>query len=394
MSEQKSYDRIKCLEGLRGFLAAWVLIGHVGSFTAITPKLGTFYALAFLPVLTAVQAVYVFMILSGFVIFFLLTKSNEAYPAFIFRRFFRLFPVFLLALTVGVLVNPIHQFVLANVSWHDDSWVTSQLALAQNDAQFAGQHIAWHLTMFHGLVPDAVLAQADAAFSGPGWSISTEWQFYLVAPLLFILIRNQFGFIALTILVLLCPFLPSWLPFVNQGEPIRSSLFNQLGWFYAGIVSFVFYREAVGVRRSDALSFKLVAAVGLLSPIVIIYCVEGHHIWLVLGLWAAFFALMLGGLVKNNPLGVLVMRLLEHPALQYLGKVSYPVYLLHWPILILSLRGLIALRPSVTATSAYFILILVVPTLTLLAASLVHRWVEQPGIDLARRFCQQKGRKP
>jgi peptidoglycan/LPS O-acetylase OafA/YrhL len=41
--------------------------------------------------------------------------------------------------------------------------------------------VAAHLTMTHGLFPNGVLPNAWVSFLGSAWSLSTEWQFYLVS---------------------------------------------------------------------------------------------------------------------------------------------------------------------------------------------------------------------
>jgi peptidoglycan/LPS O-acetylase OafA/YrhL len=47
-----------------------------------------------------------------------------------------------------------------------------------------GAEIGAHLTMIHGLLPDAVLPGAWTSFLGAAWSLSTEVQFYAVMALL------------------------------------------------------------------------------------------------------------------------------------------------------------------------------------------------------------------
>ena len=47
-----------------------------------------------------------------------------------------------------------------------------------------GLFIAAHLTMTHGLFPDGVLPDVWVGFLGAAWSLSTEWQFYLLALLI------------------------------------------------------------------------------------------------------------------------------------------------------------------------------------------------------------------
>ncbi len=333
---------------------------------------------------TAGHAVEVFMILSGFVIFYLIEKSRERYSVFIFRRFFRLFPVFVLCLIVGVLLNSTHRYILANVSWSENPWIKDQLDLANNDNKYAGQHILWHLTMLHGIVPDNILPLADSAFNGPSWSISLEWQYYLIAPLLFMISRNTFGFLFFSIAVILVPHLPSLFPSINGGQPMRSFLPTQIAWFYIGISSFFYYREVKGFTRPDSKIIKII------SLFTIIYLItQTRHLYGMIVWFIFFFVVIFDSSHKRNKVSI-VIRILHGSFLQYLGKVSYPIYLLHWPIIIIAIRFLLFFNPSINTVSAYYILLITVPVFTLLLAHAVHYWIEQPSINYARRACQTK----
>jgi peptidoglycan/LPS O-acetylase OafA/YrhL len=386
MSSQ-SPQRINLFEALRGLLAAWVLFAHIGLFTAIVPGVGGILTLPAFFNITPGHAVEVFMILSGFVIFFLLDKSGETYGVFIFRRFFRLFPVFFIALMMGVLLNSFHQEVSANVPWHSEPWFKIQLFVAQNDKRHMLQHIAWHLPMLHGLVPDKYMPYADAAFSGPGWSISTEWQFYLIAPLVFALYRRKAGFLFFTIATLLCPFLPAIFPKINDGQPMRSFVLTQIAWFYIGTASYFVYRETAGRPHAYGKLLKFILAV------MLIYFATSLRLWFAIVVWVAFFGFVLSDVARHRQFAAPVIRLLNSRFLQYIGKISYPIYLLHWPILIFATWILMKVNPVIDHVSAYLILLVVVPATTLLISHLVHQWVEKPSIDLARRICQRKGRR-
>ena len=81
------------LTGLRGLMAWWVVIGHV--LYVFSDRLGQLSH--------NVSPVYVFVILSGFVIMALLDNKHERYTSYIVRRFFRLFPVYALLLVITAL---------------------------------------------------------------------------------------------------------------------------------------------------------------------------------------------------------------------------------------------------------------------------------------------------
>ena len=81
-----------------------------------------------------------------------------------------------------------------------------------------------------------------------------------------------------------------------------------------------------------------------------------------------------------------VWRLLESTACRRLGRLSFSIYLLHFPILFtvvcagsIRLRDLLPEAASVAAAFAGFL------ALTLLAAVLFERWIDRPAIALSRR---------
>src|SRR5580700_3890726 len=116
-------QRIGLFESLRGLLSFWVLFAHIGLFAGLTPDVGGLLKPLEYFNYTAGYAVFVFMILSGFVISFLLDKKHESYGRFIFRRFFRLYPVFAFAFVAGILLNPMHQYIHSHASWSSNAWI-------------------------------------------------------------------------------------------------------------------------------------------------------------------------------------------------------------------------------------------------------------------------------
>lgn len=392
LQKTNSGARIDFLEGLRGFLASWVMIGHVGCFTAVWPSnsnpvlklIGWFD-------LTPGHAVSVFMILSGFVISFLLARQNESYGAFIFRRFFRLWPVFMIGLAMGVALNSSHQFIHAFAPWSDDQWIKQQLEIAQADRRAMGLNILFHIPMLHGAIPDPLLPFADSAFLGPAWSMSTEWQFYLVAPFLFLMGRRLLGFFGFTFLALFCLFAPTLFPGFYETYPMRSFLPNQLPWFYLGIISFYFYSGYAGFRESEAKVCRVVS--GVMAALILL---RGNH-WLPGMIWVVFFSLaVMPPRLRQFAAPKFLLAICNSRWAQYLGSISYPIYVLHWPIQILVSRVELAFFPHIGRGQAYMISLIAVPTLTILIGHFVHSKVEAPVIEWARKLARswRKSAKP
>ena len=148
-----------------------------------------------------------FIILSGFVITQLLVTRKETYGIFIFRRFMRLFPAFAVCLVLAILVRPLTFGTAASEAIREAS-----------ENRFFWWHLGAHASLIHGLVPALWLPESHFAFLPPGWSISLEFQLYLVAPLaLWIIIRfglRGVAFLAIGSLLMFVPQVASKLNYV------------------------------------------------------------------------------------------------------------------------------------------------------------------------------------
>src|SRR5436190_20060712 len=119
---------IKEFDGLRGLLALWVFATHV-------IELGPYPGAA--SPIRAYLAVDIFIILSGFVIFHLLS-TGENYWTFITRRWFRLFPVFAVCFLIAL--------ALYGRLRMDD-----EVAFGLNRVKNLTPHLIAHATMLHGV---------------------------------------------------------------------------------------------------------------------------------------------------------------------------------------------------------------------------------------------------
>jgi peptidoglycan/LPS O-acetylase OafA/YrhL len=367
-------------------LACWVMLGHIGLQCGISPQSAPTLKWVAQFNRTPGHAVSLFMILSGFVIFFLLTKSQETWGTFLLRRFFRLYPVFILCFIAGILINPIHQYICLHVPWNNDGGIILQSQMSRHDQQFLLQNILLHVPLLHGTVSETFAPFAETAFLPPAWSISTEWQFYLIAPLLFLLCRRLSGFVVVSAIVSFCALLPLIFPDFHKSTPLHASILTQLPWFYVGMVSFFCYRKYSNLETSQVFSYKILS--GLVTLLIL---TRSHNVY-PLGVWAFFFVLIVfpERILKRTFAAPIALRVCNSRIFQYIGRISYPIYMIHWPVLLICVRLIIGVSPKIDQATAFFAAIIMVGGVTFVLSHYLHQLIEQPGIDFGKRFCQSR----
>src|SRR5688572_29839173 len=226
-------QRIWEIEGLRGVLAWTVVLSHL----CIVLNYNEFGAVA-LSAKAGRYAVILFVMVSGFVITGLLLEQKERWSQFITRLAFRIFPAYLVALAIGALTTPLAIIGLSHAEWASDpsSWYyrSMQEGLASTNAHPVA-HWMLHLTLLQGVVPDSVLPWSSLAFVGPAWTLSLEWQFYLLAPLIVAAMRSPRWALAIIVLSYVCSELAARGLFGLYIQP--SMLMIALWWFVVGIVT-------------------------------------------------------------------------------------------------------------------------------------------------------------
>jgi peptidoglycan/LPS O-acetylase OafA/YrhL len=243
-----SLRRIAILEGLRGWLSCWVMVSHIMLYCAF--PLGQLSKSPFIRYFCHIPemgrtAVWLFMILSGFVNFYLMDAKREKYHVYLTRRFLRLYPVFFILFALSIPVTYYNMDTLSHVTWAKDQWIHIQYVVTQTAFQYFYPNVIAHLTLLQGLVPRWCWPGTSAAFLGVNWSISPEWQFYILVPLLFSWASRKSGLIWMGLLACACYFSPS-AHFLRAFENDNPSLliFN-FHLFYIGIASYYIYRQFI-----------------------------------------------------------------------------------------------------------------------------------------------------
>lgn len=365
--------RISELEGLRGLLSWWVVVCHALQQAGYT-EAGLGRGLRVL--VHGDYAVDVFIILSGFVIHKLWHDAREPYPIFLTRRFLRLWPAYMVCLLGSLAVRPCIASILAHAPLGDPVAGAEHLARLKQNWQFEedhfGGHLLAHLPMLQSAVPETLLPRSSIAFLGPAWSISLEWQFYLVAPLLFwCLVKGRNWAWLLFAGLAGAGWLLRYTPPLDVWFPMQAFLPQKLLLFGVGIISHEIWRAV----HDDGASIAP-ALLGLAAVVLFVTLSISLALWIVA--LAAVFAPR--GWFKS---------LLNSVPFQVLGRVSYSTYLGHMLILWALQPVIFHLLPSVTAPQMLAALLLLGGPLTLLFSLAMHRWVEAPAIRFGRELSQR-----
>ncbi|MGO4175987.1 acyltransferase family protein, partial [Bosea sp. TAF32] len=167
------------IEGLRGILAWSVVFSHLAYISAFNGN-----GVSSLLRAVGLPSVLVFIIISEFVITHVVLEKQEGYAPYIIRRFARIFPLFAVTCFFGFFTSELLASALSAPGFGDPEFARVVNEVASSDRAHLPMHVFSHLFMMHGAISNNILSYSEYAFNMPAWSISLEWQFYLVAPLI------------------------------------------------------------------------------------------------------------------------------------------------------------------------------------------------------------------
>lgn len=278
------------------FVLAWIVLAHhyedfvPGGLASVFAQFG------------GNAAVVGFLLISGFSIAASIEKRPEG---FLFRRLVRIYPMYLAALLMTLAVQ---RYVVSTA-------VGEPIFPADDWATIAGNLLLVQMFLCKAL-----------AYNGPFWSLSIEFSFYVLAPLFFLLPRKYL-----------------WLPIVFSGlvytlpdQPdaglgyLLLTKFNALRYLWAWLLGFVIYANRS--RTMSVVGFGVCMVVlpqsdrDYISPVTLV-TVGVSYLFL---LWSQRFQVG-KGLAK---------------VFNFLGDLSYPLYLVHFPVAVLLTEGLGVRHPG------------------------------------------------
>lgn len=272
----------------------------------------------------------VFFVISGYVVSLSVLARSSAHDgasiaAFYARRVRRLFPALLCVLATAPLAAywllPTPQLALLGKHILSSAGFAQNLVLWQEAGYFdAASHEKWLLHL---------------------WSLGIEEQFYLLLPLLFLLRGKKAPKGALPVLLAFLALASLALSLWQSHHAPSAGFYWPLGRFWEfllGVALAIWHTrvtiksEAICSQPSNA--SQLVAAVSLIL-LCLAFAFMSEHAWQgwhFPGPQALWPALATSALLCT-PRSFVNQSLLGHSAVRYVGLISFPLYLWHWPIM-------------------------------------------------------------
>lgn len=355
-------DRLDFVDALRGWAVLCVMTVHA-----------TMWVSADLPdrfhrfVSNGARGVQLFYVMSAFTLFLSVARrsSVEKKPLrnFFLRRFFRIAPMFYVALTFSL----IHKFAVT----HTFGGVTFP-QLAATVLFLNGWHPHW--------INSIVTGQ---------WSVAIEMMFYLALPLLAKVVRDSVQALWLFLITLVSSVaiysvMASWAPAENSEEWFNFIFYwlpAQTPVFALGIVLYFQWLKIETGEMNPRMGRWFLWSGLLLTAIA----TQGGYRFLPMHVVfsIAFVLFALGLAMKPN-------RFFVNPAIRAIGNVSYSFYLTHAPVMrvmtaILN-RVYRATHTEPPALAQYAALWIFGGLATFAVSLLCFRFVEKPGMDLGKRI--------
>lgn len=336
--ENKNY-RVD-IDGLRALAISLVIIFHFDIFSI--GKAGF-------------MGVDVFFVISGFLITGIISKalSNDTFSlsGFYYRRVRRLYPAMLTVLLLYLVAG--YFFLLPDIY--------KELALESLLSQlYVVNFYFWQNINYFGLQSDSVPLLHT-------WSLAVEEQFYFIYPLFLIFCFRYFRNYILQILIIISV-LSFVLGIIASGWKPQAAfyLLPTRAWelLAGGVIALILNK---GWKPSASLS----SLIGYLSIAMIVFALAIYDPLYPFPGWIALLPTLaaVGLLISGLDQGFIVTRFFSFSWMRLIGRISYPLYLVHWPVLILMKENLYEFSLSWRVSGLL---------ISVLLAWLIYQYVETP----------------
>ena len=316
-----------------------------------------------------------FFVLSGYLISSLIIKEYKKTGSvnlynFYIRRARRLLPAVYFMITIGLVVMVLFNEVL--------------LRKSHLDAIFGYIYSSNWWYIFHKLdYFDSFGAQSPFKHL---WSLAIEEQFYMIFPLLFLLVNRKKkskdgtyklnkNFLYVVLGLILVSLIAHILLFdINNISRIYFGTDTRAFSLLVGVVGAILYpmeRLHAKVTPQQNMLYSVVSLVSIATLITVMIYTSEYNTLLYRGGFLLVAILGLIVIISSGKQHTLMSRLLSFKPIVFIGKISYSLYLWHFPVLVLTTPVSEIGNPNII-----FVILRVILTFILAAASYV--FVETP----------------
>ena len=370
MSTSKNIRYIPAVDHLRAYAALLVLLYHsalvfVPIDFARWPKTSNpFMAVVY----EGHSGVALFLVLSGFIFTYGSAGRDIDYKTFLLNRVLRIYPLMIALMFIGV---------SAYGDRLDTTQVIETLLPVQN---------------LHGIVANTPLGAYNQLF----WTISVEFQFYLIFPFLHkqLLRRGILGLIPLMVFLLLARW-SAYLLGANVRDLCYWTIVGRLDQFLVGMIA-----ATVASRLTfEARWLRWALPVGIAGIVAALCLFNQGGGWPNTSGWRIFWPPVEAALWAMVILGYLTIAHGRHgrvsKVLAALGTISYSMYLIHPTVVdLLTNYGLAFHLPRSPFLSALLTGFVCVIPLTVLVSTLTYHAIEKPFLELRRRYLAPERNTP
>jgi len=260
-----------------------------------------------------------FFVLSGFLITNILLRSLNStgyFKNFYSRRILRIFPLYYLSLFLFLYLIPAIDPRLLDMHYYLD-------------------HQVWFWTYLQNW-PLIFRNDVNANALNHYWSLAIEEQYYLVWPLVVLLIKKPKGIIIFCVgmlVLVIAARVYIWNNSENFPAYERAFLFTRIdGILIGSMLAAICYINSSFLRKYFTSFLLILTVANYLFYLLKKNLQPDFPVWAIAGFTTFSFVFALAiyeAVMKENKF---INFIFTNPALTFLGKYSYGIYIFHWPI--------------------------------------------------------------
>ncbi|APD86963.1 hypothetical protein BM527_13195 [Alteromonas sp. Mex14] len=298
----------------------------------------------------------VFFTISGFLITqILIEKKDLPYFQFLLARARRLVPAMALVITVIALLGIFFIALPTEINTLSKSIITASGYLSN---------------VFFFLTANYFDSTKDNNMLLHTWSLSAEWQFYLLYPfIIYLFARGRFAFLCLSLLSVITLMAAQFYLSHDSDAVFYLTPFRAFEFSLGGLVFIMLNKNLLNLYMGKS---KFLANLVVIFSIVTLLSLSLTYNKNTLfpgvsALWVSLTTCLIlaMGLSRTAQLGAL--KIIDNQFMKYIGKISYSLYLWHWPLII----GVRMYQPEPNVKQ-----IVIVGIASFVLADLTHRYFE------------------